>query len=72
MKILLLNVGTGEFLSTPNRWTANSDEAYDWKHSKRLLDYVEERGLEGMEIAVKFPGCDSMEVYPLKAAMPVV
>jgi len=71
MKILLMDMGTGQFLRSSNQWTANPDEAYDWHHSKRLLDYVKERGLEGMEIAVKFPGCDSVEVYPLKAAVPV-
>jgi len=71
MKIMLLHVETGQFLRSSNQWTANPDEAYDWQHSKRLLDYVKERGLEGMEIGVKFPGCDSVEVYPLKAAVPV-
>jgi len=71
MKILLRSVGSGQFLSGANRWTPNLETAYDWRHSKRLLDYVKERGLEGVEIAVKFPGCDSVEVYPLQAAEPI-
>jgi len=71
MKILLRDVGTGQFLSGANSWTDNLETAYDWRHSKRLLDYVKERGLEGVEIAVKFPGCDSVEMYPLQAAVPV-
>ena len=71
MKILLRDVGTGQFLSGARCWTVDLERAYDWRHSKRLLDYVQERGLEGVEIAVKFPGCDSVEVYPLQAAMPV-
>ena len=71
MKILLRDVGTGQFLSGANRWTDDLDTAYDWRHSRLLLDYVRERALEGVEIAVKFPGCDSVEVYPLQAALPI-
>ena len=71
MKILLRDVETGQFLSGARNWTADLETAYDWRHSKRLLDYVKERGLEGVEIAVRFPGCDSVEMYPLQAAVPV-
>ena len=71
MKILLRDAGSGEFLCGADRWTANPDAAYDWRYSKRLLDYVRERGLEGMEIAIRFPGSDSVEIYPLQAAMQI-
>ena len=71
MKILLRDVGTGQFLSGARSWTDDLEKAYDWRHSRRLLDYVNERGLVGVEIAVKFPGCDSVELYPLQTAMPV-
>ena len=71
MKILLRHVETGNFLSGPNRWTADLAAAFDWKNPKRLLDYVKERGLEGMDIGVLFPGCDAVKGYPLKEAMQV-
>jgi hypothetical protein len=71
MKILLRDARTGQYLCGANRWTDNPAEGYDWQHSKRLLDYVKERGLEGMDIAVKYLGCDAVEVYPLQVAMPV-
>jgi len=71
MKILLRHVETGHFLAGANRWTADLAAAFDWKNPKRLINYVKERGLEGVDIGVLFPGSDSVKGYPIQEGIMV-
>jgi len=68
MKILLQHMKTNLYLRSLGSWTDNPEEAHDFKHSKRLLDFVQNNGLEGVQIAVKFYEGQFDEIFPIPPA----
>ena len=68
MKILLQHMRTNLYMRSLGSWTDNPDEAHDFKHSKRLLDFVYNNGLEGVQIAVKFFEGQFDEIFPIPPA----
>jgi hypothetical protein len=65
MKILLQHNRTKLFLRSLGSWTHVTDEAHDFKHSQRLLDFVHNNGLDGVQIAVQFSDQQYNEVFPI-------
>jgi hypothetical protein len=72
MKILLQHMKTNLYLRSLGSWTDNPEEAHDFKHSKRLLDFVYNNGLEGVQIAVKFLENQFDEIFPIPAGQAAV
>ena len=68
MKILLQHMRTNLYLRSLGSWTDNPEEAHDFKHSQRLLDFVYNNGLEGVQIAVKFLEGQFDENFPIPAS----
>jgi hypothetical protein len=71
MKILLQHMGTNLYLRSLGSWTDNPEEAHDFKHSQRLLDFVYNNGLGGVQIAVKFLEGQFDEIFPIPPSQPL-
>ena len=65
MKILLQHLRTKLYLRSIGSWTAKCEEAHDFQHSQRLIDFVRDNRLEGVQIAVKFDEAEFDEVFPV-------
>ena len=65
MRILLQHVRTQLYLRSLGNWTMNPLEACNFQHSQRAIDFVNEHGLTGVQIAVKFSDSQYDEVFPL-------
>jgi hypothetical protein len=68
MKILLQHARTRLYFRGLGDWTANPQEAFDFQHSQRAIDFAHQNGLSGVQIAVKFFDCQFDEVFPLPAS----
>jgi len=68
MKILLQHVRTQLYLRSIGNWTANPEEAHDFQHSQRLVEFVHNHRLSGVQIAVKFLEAQFDEVFPVPPA----
>ena len=69
MKILLQHVRTKLYLRSLGSWTANPEEAHDFQHSHRLIDFVQNNQLESVQIAVKFLESQFDEVFPIPPSL---
>jgi hypothetical protein len=72
VKILLQHCRTRLYLRGLGNWTTNPQEALDFQHSQRAIDFAREHGLPGVQIAVKFIDSQFDEVFPLPALSPGV
>jgi len=69
MRILLQHTRTHLYLRSIGSWTANAEEAHDFQHSDRLVNFVHNHGLQGVQIAVKFQEGQFDEVFPVPASV---
>jgi len=67
MKILLQHARTRLYFRGLGDWTANPQEAFDFQHSRKAIDFAHVNGITGVQIAVKFFDCPFDEVFPLPA-----
>ncbi|TAL05252.1 MAG: hypothetical protein EPO07_03810 [Verrucomicrobia bacterium] len=65
MKILLQHLRTRLFLRNAGTWTDKVEEAHDFQHSQRVIDFVRQQQLEGVQIMVKFAEPQFDEVFPI-------
>ena len=65
MKILLQHLRTKLYLRSAGSWTDKFEEAHDFQHSQRLIEFVRDNRLEGVQIAVKFDKAEFDEVFPV-------
>ena len=65
MKILLQHARTHLYLGDNGRWRVDAEEAYDFQHSKVLIDFVQSHRLSGVQIAVKFIEAEYDEIVPI-------
>ncbi len=65
MKILLQHCRTRLYLRGLGNWTTNPQEALDFQHSQRAIDFARQHELTGVQIAVKFVDSQFDEVFPL-------
>lgn len=68
MKILLQHTRTKLYLRSIGSWTGRCEEAHDFQHSQRLIDFVRDHQLTDVQIAVKFHEAEFDEVFPLPPA----
>lgn len=54
MKTLLRHTRTGLYFQGPERWTANPENAYDFRFTERALQYVAVWDLTEVELAFAF------------------
>ena len=66
MKVLLQDVGTGNFISGEGDWTASAIEAFDFEQVVQAVDFAMRHGLHSVRVVIKSPGseCD-VELPPL-------
>jgi len=69
MKILLQHARTRLYVRGLGDWTANFQDAFDFQHSQKALEFAQQNGLTGVQIAVKFIDGQFDETFPLSAAM---
>ena len=67
MRILLQHARTQLYVRSLGNWSANPQEAYDFQHSQRAVDFAREHGLTAVQIAIKFIDSEFDEVFPLPA-----
>jgi hypothetical protein len=65
MKILLQHSRTQLYLRGLGDWTPDPNQAYDFGHSQRAIDFAREHYIAGAQIAVKFVDPEFDEVFPL-------
>jgi len=65
MRILLQNTRTKLYFSMLDMWTASARAAFDFRHSRRALDYVNKEGLKEVQLVVNFDDPQWDEVVPL-------
>ena len=70
MKILLQHSRTQLYLRGLGDWTPDANQAYDFGHSQRAIDFAREHYIAGAQIAVKFVDPEFDEVIPLPAVAP--
>lgn len=72
MKILLQHARTQLYLRSLGNWTADPIEAYDFRHSRRAIDFAHEHSIGGVQVAIKFLGDEFNEEFaiPIAAASP--
>lgn len=68
MKILLQHSRTQLYLRGLGDWTPDPNQAYDFGHSQRAIDFACEHYVAGVQIAVKFVDPEFDEIIPLPAA----
>jgi hypothetical protein len=61
VKIVLQHVKTGLYLQGPGTWTKSLDEALDFGHSQRAIDYATTYRLSGVQMVVVFVDPDCVE-----------
>ena len=67
MKILLQHARTQLYVRSLGNWTACSQEAFDFQHSQRAIEFARQHGLTAVQIAVKFVDSEFDEVFPIPA-----
>jgi len=70
MKILLQHARTQLYFRGLGDWTDNPFEAFDFQHSQKAIDFAQEHGIAGVQIAVKFIDSQFDEIFPLPAMAP--
>lgn len=72
MKILLQHARTQLYLRSLGNWTADPVEAYDFRHSRRAIDFAHENSIGGVQVAIKFLGHEFSEEFavPISSSAP--
>lgn len=67
MKILLQHARTRLYFRGLGDWTSTPQDAFDFQHSQKAIDFAHKNGLTGVQIAVKFIDGQFDENFPLPA-----
>lgn len=65
MKILLQHARTQLYLRSLGNWTADPLAAYDFRHSRRAIDFAHDHAISGVQIAIKFLGHEFNEEFAI-------
>lgn len=68
MRTLLRHTETGLYLQGPEKWTASTEIAYDFRFVERARNFVRIWELENVEVAFVFEDPQSISVVPLNQA----
>jgi hypothetical protein len=63
VKIVLQHIRTSLYLREPGAWTRSFDEALDFVHSKRAIDYATKYRLSGVQGVVAFIESGVLEAF---------
>jgi hypothetical protein len=63
MKILLQHARTQLYLRSLGNWTDDPLEAYDFRHSRRAIDFAREHSIGGVQVAIEFLGHERNEEF---------
>ena len=67
MRILLQHFRTQLYLRSLGSWTAEPLEAFDFRHSRRAIDFARTHALPGVQIVTSLDDRDQDQVLPLPA-----
>lgn len=70
MRILLQHARTQLYLRSLGRWAANDGDAYDFKHSRRAIEFAREHSIKGVEVSIKFSGSERSEEFAMPIPLP--
>jgi hypothetical protein len=72
MKILLQHERTQLYLRSLGNWTADPIVAYDFRHSRRAIEFAHEHSIAGVQVAIKFMGHEFNEEFavPISSGKP--
>jgi len=65
MKILLQHARTRLYVRGLGDWTASPQDAFDFQHSQKAVDFALQHALTGVQIAVRFIDSQFDEIFPL-------
>ena len=68
MKLLVQNVETKLFYGSGNVWTTDPAQAFDFKLAQALFDFVDQRNLHNVQLAVYFEDRQTLEAVPLETS----
>jgi len=60
MRTLLRRVSSGLYFQAADQWTADPDQAHDFRSIDRALDFVRTWKLRGVELAFAFQDSDTI------------
>lgn len=69
MNILLQHARTQLYLRGLGDWTLDPNQACDFGHSQKAIDFAREHNIAGVQIVVKFVDSESEEKCPLPAVV---
>ena len=65
MRILIQHISSKLYYCPGDVWTANPYHGFDFRHSRRAIEYVREQGLKEVQLVVKFEDPQWDEIVPL-------
>ena len=68
MRTLLRHTETGLFFQGPDKWTCNTDIAYDFRFAERARQFVRTWELQNVEVSFVFEDWQSVSNLPLNTA----
>jgi hypothetical protein len=54
MKTLLRKIPDRQYLQSPDQWTTNPREAFDFRSMSQAIEFVEREGYRNVEVAFEF------------------
>ena len=66
MRTLLRHVPTGLYVQSPDQWTGDPEEAFDFKTMSHAIRFVEKGGLRKMELAFRSSQSSRSAEVPLE------
>lgn len=68
MKILLQHVLTSYYLCDWGGWSEDSQQALDFGHTQKAIDYTREHRLSGVQLAVRFADSDGDALFSIPSS----
>ena len=65
MKILLQHRRTLQYVQNVDAWTRHDNEARNFAHSQKAIDFAHEHDLTDVYVTVKFHGENEAESFPV-------
>ncbi len=65
MRVLLRDLRTGLYFREPAEWTAETQQAQNFKHSAEAMDFARREGVENAEVVLDFNESSFSVALPL-------
>ena len=63
MRIVLQHIKSGLYFQGPGTWIRDLNEAFDFAHTRRAMDFARQRRLTGVQVIVAFIDSDQVETH---------